>query len=142
MDVGKGKTEITFHEEGQADLIAVVEASLKNGIQFGVDAFILRQDNKRQPFSRSTLEKLKQKWTADMNKQQVFINRFGPNPKDAAAAKQKAEAVMQAMETEMKGLTRIMDRAEEIEKAGGLLAAVYVEVDNYRVVLLESKTEP
>ncbi|MCE9555690.1 MAG: protein kinase [Planctomycetes bacterium] len=142
VDVGKGKTEITFHEEGQPDLIAVVDASLKKGFQFGVDAFMLRQDNKRQPFSRSALEKLKRKWTADFNRQQVFVNRFGPTPKDAAAAaKKKAVEVMQAMETEMKGLIRVMDRAEEIEKKGGLPATVYVEVDKYRVVLLESQTE-
>lgn len=134
--VGKRNIEITFSEQGQPDLIATVDASLKKTFQFAVDNFISRGENKRQPYNRSSLEKLKRKWTGDLAKQQAFVARS----KDPTI-KQNAMIIAQRMEAEVKGWTRVLDRADQIEKAGGLPVEVFLQVEDFRVVLLHSKKE-
>jgi hypothetical protein len=127
-------------------LIAVVDATLKKSFQFGVDSYYLvTPDGKRLAFKRSQLDRVKQQGTTQVARLQAMVaemTRLQAKLSEAGKAR-KAALTQQAQEAEntLKQLTRMLERAEEIEKAGGLLATLYIEVGDYRVVLLESKSE-
>jgi len=133
----RGKSEITFGEAGQPLLVAAVNATLKKSFGLEVDAFYQpTAEAKRVVYFRSKLDRLKAKLSSDIARGQVLAERAD------GAAKPQLQKHIQDADAALKQLSGMLDMADEIDKTGGLIVQVFVEVGNYRVVLAESGGQP
>ena len=145
VSVGKDDVEVTFIEHGQPALISVVECSWKRGLQFNASAYYLPTgpDAKRISFNRVKLDKLKQQYANQLQplkNRLAIINTAGDWNLSLRAKMEKQSLPKQISELEntINQIARVMERGEAIEKTGGLPVQVFLELGDFRLVLLEN----
>ena len=151
VSVGKGNAEITFSEQGQPDLISVIECSWKKGLQFNVSVFYLPTvpDSKRIAFSRLKVEKLGQNLNVQLNRWKAMLQSMekplpqGVNllPQTEARKKQLKEQQIPEGEKTLSQIAKVLERVEVIDRAGGLPVQVFLEAGDFHLVLLQNNPE-
>ena len=143
--LGKDDVEVTFSENGQPALLSVVECSWKRGLHFNVSAYYVptAADAKRISFNRVKLDKLRQQYA---NQLQPLKNRLAviATAGDwnlslrAKLEKQSLPKQISELENTIHQIARVLERGEAIEKTGGLPVQLFLELGDFRLVLLEN----